>query len=131
MILHSNFIFSSDDLASTVIHRRHTFRVSKVQAQRVIKNASINIIWYTVLVDIIEDSVEPESASDSEDVDLDAALSWVVSGAILRNAYANEEKWLSNIGAISVAIGQTPSTPFLEGLVEIDPDHADTSSMRD
>jgi len=75
--------------------------------------------------------VEPESASDSEDVDLDAALSWVVSGTILRNAYTNEEKWLSNIGAISVAIGQTPSTPFLEGLVEIDPDHADTSSMRD
>jgi len=108
----------------TVIHRRDTFRASKVLAQRVIEHPSINILWNTVLVEILGESVEPEGASDAEDVDLDAALPQVVSGAILKDVYTEEETRLSNIGAVFVAIGHTPSTSFLEGLVEFDPDHS-------
>ncbi|KAL7540262.1 hypothetical protein ACHAXR_009986 [Thalassiosira sp. AJA248-18] len=106
----------------TVVHRRDTFRASKILAQRVIEHPSINVVWNTVLSEILGKPSETEDAADGEDVDLDAPVDKVVSGAILKNVYTGEETTVE-AGAVFVAIGHTPSTSFLEGVVEFNPDH--------
>lgn len=108
----------------TIIHRRDTFRASKVMAQRVIEHPSINVRWNTVLMEVLGKASEAEdAANDSEDVDLDAPVPKVVSGAILKDVYTDEETKIE-ADAVFVAIGHTPSTSFLEGLVDFDPDHS-------
>ena len=109
----------------TVIHRRDTFRASKVLAQRVIEHPSINVRWNTVLTEVLgkeSDAVDAQQ-EEGEDVDLDAPVTKVVSGAMLKDVYTGEETKI-DADAVFVAIGHTPSTSFLEGLVEFNPDHS-------
>ena len=109
----------------TVIHRRDTFRASKVLAQRVIEHPSINVKWNTVLTEVLGkvSDAEDSQQDDGEDVDLDAPVNKVVSGAMLKDVYTGEETKI-DADAVFVAIGHTPSTQFLSGLVEFNPDHA-------
>jgi thioredoxin reductase len=93
-------------------------------AQRVIEHPSITVRWNTVLVEVLvkvvsDDQVEQD---DSQDVDLDAPVTKVVSGAILKDIYTGVESKI-DADAVFVAIGHTPSTSFLEGLVEFNPKH--------
>ncbi|KAL9188128.1 hypothetical protein ACHAXT_006506 [Thalassiosira profunda] len=106
----------------TVIHRRDAFRASKVLAQRVIEHPSIEIRWNTVLTEVLGKASDAADAADGGDVDLDAPMAKVVSGAILKDVYTGEETKM-DADAVFVAIGHTPSTSFLEGLVEFDADH--------
>lgn len=87
------------------------------------EHPSISVRWNTVLTKVVgRNSDAADAATDSEDVDLDAPVAQVVSGAVLKDVYTGEE---TNIeaDAVFVAIGHTPTTSFLEGLVEFDPDH--------
>jgi NADH dehydrogenase FAD-containing subunit len=68
---------------------------------------------------VSDDQVEQD---DSQDVDLDAPVTKVVSGAILKDIYTGVESKI-DADAVFVAIGHTPSTSFLEGLVEFNPKH--------
>lgn len=108
----------------TVIHRRDTFRASKILARRVIEHPSITVRWNTVLVEVLgkvsDDQSEEED--DGQDVDLDAPVTKVVSGAVLKDIYTGVESKI-DADAVFVAIGHTPSTSFLEGLVEFNPKH--------
>lgn len=80
--------------------------------------------WNTVLVEVLgkvsDDQNDQED--DDQDVDLDAPVTKVVSGAILKDIYTGIETKL-DADAVFVAIGHTPSTSFLEGLVEFNPKH--------
>jgi len=110
----------------TVIHRRDTFRASKVLAQRVMEHPSINVKWNTVLTEVLgkeSDAVDAQESEEGEDVDLDAPVAKVVSGAMLKDVYTGEVSKM-DADAVFVAIGHTPSTSFLEGVVEFNPDHA-------
>ncbi|EJK62120.1 hypothetical protein THAOC_17282 [Thalassiosira oceanica] len=107
----------------TVVHRRDEFRASKILAQRVMEHPSISIRWNTVLVEVLGRASEEEDAEDGEDVDLDAPVQMVVRGARLRDVYTEEESVIE-AEALFVAIGHTPATSFLEGIVEFNPDHA-------
>jgi len=110
----------------TVIHRRDTFRASKVLAQRVIEHPSINVKWNTVLTEVLgkeSDTVDAQGSEEGEDVDLDAPVAKVVSGAMLKDVYTGEVSKM-DADAVFVAIGHTPSTSFLEGVVDFNPDHA-------
>lgn len=106
----------------TVIHRRDSFRASKVLAQRVAEHPSISIKWNTVVEEIIGKPLS-SGASDGDNVDLDAPVEKVVSGAVLKDVYTGEETTVE-VDAVFVAIGHTPTTSFLEGLVEFNPEHA-------
>eukprot|EP00956_Cyclotella_meneghiniana_P035498 scaffold115418_cov119-Cyclotella_meneghiniana.AAC.4 len=106
----------------TIIHRRDTFRASKVLAQRVMEHPSIEIRWNTVLTEILGRPLESDTANQSEDVDLDAPVTKVVSGAMVKDVYTGEETKI-DAEAVFVAIGHTPSTKFLEDVVEFHPDH--------
>jgi len=106
----------------TVIHRRDTFRASKVLAQRVSEHPSISIKWNTVVSEILGKHLSSPT-SDSENVDLDAPAEMVVSGAVLKDVYTGEETKV-DVDAVFVAIGHTPTTSFLEGVVDFNPEHA-------
>jgi NADPH-dependent glutamate synthase beta subunit-like oxidoreductase len=53
---------------------------------------------------------------------LDAPVTKVVSGALVKDIYTGIESKI-DADAVFVAIGHTPSTSFLEGLVEFNPKH--------
>jgi thioredoxin reductase (NADPH) len=109
----------------TVIHRRDEFRASKILAQRVMDHPSIRIIWNSVLEKIVGESVATEPTDtdgDDDSVDLDSEQMFV-TGALLKNVLTGEQSKVS-CAAVFVAIGHTPSTQFLEGIVEFDDYHS-------
>lgn len=80
--------------------------------------------WNTVLVEVLGKVSDDQNdhEDDGQDVDLDAPVTKVVSGAILKDVYTGIETKL-DADAVFVAIGHTPSTSFLEGLIEFNPKH--------
>jgi thioredoxin reductase (NADPH) len=105
----------------TVVHRRGTFRASKVFAQRVMEHPKISIQWMTVVNEIVGQVLEDPS-NDSDNVDLDN-LPKVVKSVVLKNVETDEVTTLK-VDAVFVAIGHTPSTKFLEGVVDFQENHA-------
>ena len=102
----------------TVIHRRDSFRASKVLAERVQNHPSISIEWNTVVEKITGQILE----TGDDSVDLDNAPK-VVKGVVLRNSETGETRELA-CDAVFVAIGHSPNTQFMQGVVEFDPNHA-------
>jgi thioredoxin reductase len=107
----------------TLIHRRDSFRASKILAQRVMEYPSITVKWNTVLTEVLGKVSDAEAdAHDVKDVDLDAVVTKLVSGAKLTDVYTDEIMRV-DADAVFVAIGHTPLTSFQEGLVEFNPKH--------
>jgi thioredoxin reductase (NADPH) len=118
----------------TLIHRRDSFRASKVLADRVKNHPLIEIQWNTVLEKIEGKSLDDNNVVNEEDegdeIDLDDApadtadtTEKVVSAVVLKDAVTGEQRTL-NCDAVFVAIGHSPNTGFLDGVVEFDSDHA-------
>ena len=63
-----------------------------------------------------------EEEDDGQDLDLDAPITKAESGAVLKDIYMGVESKI-DADAVFVAIGHTPSTSFLEGLVEFNSKH--------
>lgn len=84
-----------------VVHRRDEFRASKIMAQRTLSNPKINVIWNSVVDDILG---APETG---------------VTGVILRNVKSGEKSELSVKGYFS-AIGHQPNTALFVGQLEMD-----------
>ena len=59
---------------------------------------------------------------DSENIDMDN-IQTTESNVIIQNVLSNEISTL-NCDAVFVAIGHTPNTNFLQGIVEFNPNHA-------
>lgn len=106
----------------TVIHRRDTFRASKVLADRVVNHPKISILWNTTLQEIVGKSLEPpESGDDSDEVNMDE-LPKVVQSVVLKDV-STGETFTKTTDAVFVAIGHTPATQFLNDIVEFQSDH--------
>jgi thioredoxin reductase len=105
----------------TVIHRREEFRASKILAQRVLDHPLITVRWNTVLQEIVGKVVEQETPDDGEDVNLDDQVK-TVKAVKLMNIQTQEVSEM-NTDAVFVAIGHTPTTKFMEGVVEFDDEH--------
>jgi len=107
----------------TVVHRRDEFRASNILAQRVMEHPHIKIKWNTVVKKIVgQKVVSDEEGDDDEDVDLDNEKMFV-TGAILVNSETDEEYTIPT-SAVFVAIGHTPTTAFVQDIVEFDEHHA-------
>jgi len=118
----------------TLIHRRDSFRASKVLADRVKNHPLIEIQWNTVLEKIEGKSLSaPDNNAndddDADEMDLDDVptstadnTEKVVSAAVLKDVLTGEQRTL-NCDAVFVAIGHSPNTGFLDGVVEFDSDH--------
>lgn len=84
----------------TLIHRRGEFRASKIMEDRVRNNPKIDI----VLNSVVDEVLGAETGARA---------------VVLRNVVTGETSELPAEG-VFVAIGHTPSTEFLQGLLELD-----------
>ncbi len=87
-----------------MIVRRDELRASKVMAQRVIDNPTIEILWNHVTKEI---------------VGTESGFMKSVNGAILENVKTGEEKKI-DIDGFFVAIGHHPNTQLFEGQIDLD-----------
>ena len=82
-----------------IVHRRDSFRASKIMQDRALGNDKIEVLWNKEMTEIHgSESVESVSLSDTKD----GSSSEV------------------NIDGVFMAIGHTPNVDFLDGLVELD-----------
>jgi len=85
----------------TVVHRRDEFRASPIMADRVLEHPKIDVLWDTVVDEILGDDL--------------------VAGARLRNVKTDE---LTDFAAegVFVAIGHTPNAKVFDGHLDLDSD---------
>ena len=82
-----------------VIHRRDSFRASKIMQDRVLAHEKINVIWNKEITKIKGDKK--------------------VSSVAIRDTENGSEDEV-NVDGVFLAIGHTPNVSFLDGLVELD-----------
>ncbi|MBN8588386.1 MAG: thioredoxin-disulfide reductase [Rhodothermia bacterium] len=82
-----------------LIHRRDSFRASKIMQQRVLENPKIQVIWNTVVEDVLGENE--------------------VTGLALKNVQTSETSTLPVTG-LFVAIGHKPNTEVFKGQLEMD-----------
>lgn len=83
-----------------IIHRRDSFRASKVMAERALNHPKIRVEWNAEVTAVIgEDEI---------------------TGVIVRDTLTSEERTLE-VGGLFVAIGHTPNTAFLGGQIATTP----------
>jgi thioredoxin reductase (NADPH) len=86
-----------------LVHRRDSFRASKIMLERARKNPKIEFVMNTVVDEVF---------------DLDKNI---VTGVRLRNLVTNET-WYRDVDGLFVAIGHVPNTQVFEGQLDLDPD---------
>ena len=108
----------------TVVHRRDTFRASKVMAQRVLEHEKIQVRWNSTLEKILGEFIDSQGAGGSDSTeDLDTPRQKIVTGAVIKDKVTGDTETIA-VGAVFVAIGHTPATSFLKNIVEFDEEHA-------
>ncbi len=83
----------------TIIHRRDTFRASKIMQERVHKNPKISVLMDSDVIDVL-----------GEDA---------VTGVRLRNTHTGAETTLPTQG-VFLAIGHQPNTLLFKGIIHMD-----------
>ncbi len=83
----------------TIIHRRDEFRASKIMAQRALDHEKIEVIWDTVVEEVLGDNS--------------------VTGVKIRNRNTDEVTELK-LDGLFIAIGHDPNTKIFEGQLELD-----------
>ena len=82
-----------------IVHRRDSFRASKIMQDRVLENEKIEVLWNKEVTEIHgKESVNSVSLKDTSD---DSSSELTIDG-------------------VFVAIGHTPNVAFLDGLVDLD-----------
>ena len=84
----------------TLVHRRDQLRATKILQDRIMENDKIEIIW---------DSLVEELISDNSGL----------TGAVLRNVKTNETRQI-DLQGMFVAVGVNPITDFVADLLELD-----------
>ncbi|MGC5306082.1 thioredoxin-disulfide reductase [Micromonospora zamorensis] len=84
----------------TIIHRRDSFRASKIMADRALSNEKIKVEWNSTVEEILGDDGK-------------------VTGVRVRNVHTGETKVLDVTG-VFVAIGHDPRSELFRGQVEMD-----------
>lgn len=84
-----------------VVHRRDELRASKIMAQRVLEHSKIEMVWDSVVTEVL-------GVAENE-----------VKGLRLRNVKSNEASTLE-VAAMFVAIGHTPNTGPFTGQLKMD-----------
>ncbi|MEM5516698.1 thioredoxin-disulfide reductase [Henriciella sp. AS95] len=85
----------------TVVHRRDSFRAEKILQDRLFKHPKVEILWDTVLEEVIGDE-NPLG----------------VTGAKLKNVKTGEE-FTRDAHGVFIAIGHAPSTELFKGKVDM------------
>ena len=83
-----------------IIHRKDSFRASKVMASRVLSHPNIRVEWNTKVIDVLGDDE--------------------IRGLHLEDTVTGATREL-DVGGLFVAIGHAPNTTFLGGQLELTP----------
>jgi thioredoxin reductase (NADPH) len=83
----------------TLIHRRDTLRASKIMQDRALSNPKIEIMWNTVVEDLVGDTK--------------------LEGAVVRNVLTEEVSTLP-VAGLFVAIGHRPNTDLFKGVLDME-----------
>jgi thioredoxin reductase (NADPH) len=83
----------------TVVHRRDTFRASKIMQERLFKTPNIKVIWDSDVIDVVGDSK--------------------VEGVRIRDVKTGKTKDLK-VQGLFLAIGHVPATDFLRGQLDLE-----------
>ena len=86
----------------TVVHRRDSFRAEKILQARLFKNPKIDVVWDSVVEDIVGDGTPPR-----------------VTGVTLRHRDSAARTDFATDG-VFVAIGHSPATEVFKGKVPMD-----------
>jgi thioredoxin reductase (NADPH) len=86
----------------TIIHRRDSFRASRIMAERALANPKITVAWNSVVTEVLGDDGR-------------------VVGARLRDTVDGSERVL-DVNGVFVAIGHDPRSELFRGQVELDED---------
>jgi len=84
----------------TIVHRRGEFRASKIMSERALANPKINVLWNTVVDEVV-------------------GVDGKVSGLNLSNTITGEPSKLDVTG-LFIAIGHDPRSELFRGQVELD-----------
>lgn len=84
-----------------LIHRRNALRASKIMQERVLSNPKIEVIWNTVVDEVLSDDGKK------------------VTGLKIRNVQTSEIKVIP-IDGLFVAIGHKPNTEIFKGQIDLD-----------
>jgi len=84
-----------------MLHRRDELRASKIMQDRAFANDKIEIVWNTVVTDVL-----------GEDM---------ITGLKVKDTETDEQREME-VGGLFLAIGHTPITEFLDGQVDMDED---------
>ncbi|WP_224372833.1 thioredoxin-disulfide reductase [Hyalangium versicolor] len=82
----------------TLLHRRDTFRASKIMQERVLKNPKITVMWNSVVDEVMGNEKG-------------------MTGAVVRNVKTNDTQLLNATG-LFVAIGHSPTTHLFQVVLE-------------
>jgi len=82
-----------------LIHRRDSLRASPIMAERLLAHPKARVEWNTVVTDVLGDDF--------------------ITGLRLQDTLSGEERTLE-VGGLFLAIGHTPNTRFLNGILEVD-----------
>jgi thioredoxin reductase (NADPH) len=85
----------------TVVHRRDSFRGEKILHERLFKNPKIQVVWNTVVEEIVG-SADPKS----------------VTGVRLRDVRSGATRDMKTDG-VFIAIGHAPATELFKGQIEV------------
>ena len=86
----------------TIVHRRDSFRASKIMQERAMNNPKVHIFWNTVIEDILGD---PENGG--------------LTGVVLKDVKSIETREMDCDG-VFVAIGHEPNSDLFRGQLELD-----------
>jgi thioredoxin reductase (NADPH) len=87
----------------TLVHRRDALRAEKILQDRLFKNPKINVIWDSVVVEVLGSENPPK-----------------VNGVVLRNVKTGATSKL-DVDGVFIAIGHAPATELVKGQVEMKP----------
>ncbi len=82
-----------------LIHRRDSFRASKVMVDRILKNPKVEIVWNSEVTEVIGDSKG-------------------MTGLEIRNVKTGEKE-RKNLQGLFLAIGHKPNTDLFKGILEM------------
>ena len=88
----------------TVLHRRDQFRAEKILQERLFANPKVEIMWDTVLQEIVGEDAPP-----------------AVTGARVKNVKTGATRDLA-VDGVFIAIGHDPNTSLFKGKLNIDKD---------
>jgi thioredoxin reductase (NADPH) len=89
-----------------IIHRRDTFKASKIMQQRALTNPKIQVLWNSVVVGAYKDEITNNK---------------VLGGLKVKNMVSGEVSDLK-VSGLFFAIGHEPATKFLDGQLELHSD---------